>query len=213
MEIVFTNNFNKLVRNNTITGLYGDLNDLINLNIQIDGIEYDDEWTVKKLLNGRKLRLNKRINYLFEYLNINIKLLDIKIKNLSKRDLKYVLLAYTLLLNKNNIIFDYYDYGLTYKEKKKIINLIKSLKQSGKTIIVITKDLLFLSKLTKDIIVTKNGKNVYQGDLYDLIEYEQKLIDLPDIVKFINLANNIDKNIVYTLDSNELLKEIYRSVD
>ena len=84
MEIVFTDKLKGKFETNQITGVYGDVTDLLYMDIDIDGIDYDDEWTVKRFLNGHHLKLNKRIEGIFNYLNLDIEiLLDTKIKDLS----------------------------------------------------------------------------------------------------------------------------------
>ena len=212
MEIVFTDKLKGKFNTNEITGVYGDVTDLLYMDIDIDGIDYDDEWTVKRFLNGHHLKLNKRIEGIFNYLNLDIEiLLDTKIKDLSKNDYKFILLAYILLINKNIIIFDYFDYGLIHKEKKRIIKIMKNLKKDGKTIIVISKDLVFLSSVVESIKVFDKHKLVYDGDIIELVKDHSDLVDLPEIIKFIELANKKGANLSYTLDSKELLKDVYRS--
>lgn len=212
MEIVFTNDVRGKFELGKVTGVYGDVQDLLYMDIDVDGITYDDEWTVKRFLNGHHLKLNKRINGVFNYLNLDIDiLLDTRMKDLSKNDFKFILLAYILLINKNIIIFDYFDYGLIHKEKKRIIKSIANLKKDGKTIIVISKDLVFLSKVVDSIKVFNNHEIIYDGDIIELVKTNPDIVEVPEIIKFIELANNKDANLSYTYDNKELLKDIYRS--
>lgn len=210
MEIVFTDAKSDIIIDKKITGFYGDVLDLIKLGVDIEGIDYDDEWTVKKFLNGMHLRYNKRIDYIFKYLEMDTKILKTKIKELSKTDFKFVLLAKLLLINKNVIIFDYFDVGLSYSDQKRLIRIMRTLKHDGKTILIISKNLVFLSQIVDSISVVKNEKLVYNGKMIDLIKLD--LVDDAEIVKFIKLANKKNARLDMTLDSKELLKDIYRSV-
>lgn len=210
MEIVFTDNKTDIILDKKITGFYGDVLDLIKMGVDIQGIEYDDEWTVKKFLNGMRFKYNKRIDDIFKYLELDIKVLKIKIKELSKTDFKFVLLAKLLLNNKNIIIFDYFDVGLSYTDKKKLIRIIRTLKHDGKSILIISKDLVFLNQIVDSIIVVSNEKIMYNGKIVDLINLN--LVEDEEIIKFIKLANKKNANLDMTLDSKELLKDIYRSV-
>lgn len=212
MEIVFTDKRPDIFDENKITGFYGDVIDLVNLGVDIEGIIYDDEWTVRRFLNGLRLRVNPRIISIFKYLDLDESLLKMRIKYLSKTDFKYVLLAYLLLNNKKTIIFDYFDIGLTYKEQKKIIKIMRSMKKDGITVIVISNDLVFMDLVVDSIQVVKNHKIVYNGKLIDLINSDEKIVSEPEIIKFINMANKKGAKLDYTLDSKELLKDIYRSV-
>lgn len=210
MEIVFTDSKSEIIVDKKITGFYGDVLDLIKNGIDIEGIEYDDEWTVKKFLNGFRLKYNKRIDYIFKYLEMDTNILKTKIKDLSKTDFKFVLLAKLLLINKNIIIFDYFDVGLSYSDQKRLIRIMRSLKRDGKTILIISKNLVFMSQIVDTINVVKNEKVVYNGKMIDLIN--MNLVEDEEIVKFIKLANKKNARLDMTLDSKELLKDIYRSV-
>lgn len=211
MEIVFYSKGSDIVKPNLVTGFYGDVLDLLNLGFEIDGIVYDEAWSVSRFLKGHKVfGLDSRIDAIFKYLDIDISLKNVKLGHLSKTDFKFILLAKVLLLNKNNIVFDYFDVGLTSKEQKRLIKIIKMLKKDGKTVVIISNNLVFMSSVIDHVVIINNGSIFYEGNLDDLI----KLRDVPDteIIKFIKLANKSGANLNYTLDSKELLKDIYRSV-
>ncbi|MDE5630149.1 MAG: hypothetical protein K2I70_00965, partial [Bacilli bacterium] len=133
--------------------------------------------------------------------------------DLSKTNFKYVLLAYLLLNNKRIIIFDYFDVGLIYKEQKKLIKIIHNLANEGFKMFVISKDLVFLSQVVDKLLIIKNDEIVYDNAMSELFKEKKLDIDMPEIIDFIKLAKKKDKNIAYTFDSLELLKDIYRSVD
>lgn len=211
MEIVFYSKGSDIVKPNLVTGFYGDVLDLLNLGFEIDGIVYDEAWSVSRFLKGHKVfGLDLRIDAIFKYLDIDISLKNVKLGHLSKTDFKFILLAKVLLLNENNIVFDYFDVGLTSKEQKRLIKIIKMLKKDGKTVVIISNNLVFMSSVIDHVVIINNGSIFYEGNLDDLI----KLRDVPDteIIKFIKLANKSGANLNYTLDSKELLKDIYRSV-
>lgn len=209
MEIMYTNKSSELIKKNTITGIYGDKIDLIKHGLEFDGIEYDDEWTVKRFLNGYKLKINDRILDIFSELEISYSLLKRKIKTLSKCQFKLILLVYVVLNKKNIIVLDYFDKGLSFKYKKRIINFLKT-KYNG-SIIVISNDLVFLDLLCNHLIIFKNGDIVFDDELKNI--YKSRVnIEYPEIIKFIRLANKSNAKLSYTVDNKELLKDIYRSV-
>ena len=209
MEIMYTNKSSELIKKNTITGIYGDKIDLIKHGLEFDGIEYDDEWTVKRFLNGYKLKIDDRILDIFCELDICYSLLKRKIKTLSKCQFKLILLVYILLNKKNIIVLDYFDKGLSFKYRKRIINFLKT-KYNG-TIIVISNDLVFLDLLCSYLIVFENGSIVFNDELKNIYKSRVK-IEYPEIIKFIRLANKSNAKLSYTVDNKELLKDIYRSV-
>ena len=209
MEIMYTNKSSELIKKNTITGIYGDKIDLIKHGLEFDGIEYDDEWTVKRFLNGYKLKIDDRILDIFSELEISYGLLKRRIKTLSKCQFKLILLVYILLNKKNIIVLDYFDKGLSFKYRKRIINFLKT-KYNG-TIIVISNDLVFLDLLCSYLIVFENGSIVFNDELKNIYKSRVK-IEYPEIIKFIRLANKSNAKLSYTVDNKELLKDIYRSV-
>ncbi len=211
MEVVIANNELKEFQGNEIEGILGDVIDLLKLGMDIDGIVYNDNWTVKRFLNGMRISLKPRLSSIFSYLELDMNYLNVRIKDLSKTNFKYVLLAYMLINNKKIIVFDYFDVGLTYKEQKKLIRIIRNLKRDGKKVFFISRDPVFLNQIAERLTVFKAGKIKYQGKMSDWIETEE-IEDKPEILKFIELANEKNARLTKTLDSGELLKDIYRSV-
>ena len=82
MEVVISNNIPDKFKYQTL-GVIGDLNDLLDMDFDIEGIIYDDSWTVKRFLNGFHLKLNNRIESFFLMLELDKKLLNKKINTIS----------------------------------------------------------------------------------------------------------------------------------
>lgn len=208
MEIMYVNKSNIEL---TTTAFYGDVLDLIDMGIDIEGIEYDDNWTVRKFLS-KSLLARKRIETVFKYLDLDTKYLSYRIKELSKVTFKYVLLSHALLNNKRTIVFERFDVGLSNKEKKNMVQIIKKLKNDGFTLIFLTHDILFANQVCENIIVVKNKKEVYNGTIEKLVKSKRNIIDMPPVVKFVEYANKKNAGLTYTLDHKELLKDIFREV-
>ena len=173
MEIMYSNKSYDLFTKNTFTGLYKDKQSLVKMGIEFEGILFDDEWTVKRFLNGFKIRVNEKIYDIFEELCININLLNRKIKTLSKVELKLILFSYVILNNKDFIVLDYFDKGLSYINKKRIINYLKR-KYNG-TLVVISNDLVFLNSLCNKLIVFKEENIVFNDDFNMLYKSKIKI--------------------------------------
>lgn len=212
MEVVFTNKLPAMFNNNEINAFYGDVMHLINMGIDIEGIVYDDNWSVKRFLNGYHFGISKRLEGIFNYLELDINILNKKINELSKTNFKFVLLAYLLINNIKIIIFDYFDVGLPYKERKKLYRILKSMKKDGMTIIYIGKDLSYMQQFSDNITIINEGNIAYSGNIDELYMHKDILSEIPEIYEFIDLANSRGARLDYTLDSKELLKDIYRSV-
>lgn len=212
MEVVYTKKLPTLFNSEEVNALYGDVMHLINMGIDIEGIDYDDNWTVKRFLNGYHLKISKRLEGIFNYLELDMNILSKRLSDLSKTNFKFVLLAYLLINNIKIIIFDYFDVGLSHKERKKLARIIKSMKKDGITVIFISKDLAFMDQFCDNITVIYEGDIAYSGSIKEIHNHLDVLTDIPEIFDFIELANSKGARLDYTLDSKELLKDIYRSV-
>lgn len=208
MEVVVSLNKPSRFKYQTV-GVIGDINDLLNEGFDIEGLMYDDNWTVKRFLNGFRFKINERIITLFNMLELDLELLNKKIKNISRTDFKFVLLTFAILKNYKTIIFDHMDLNMSHKDKKKLLNFIRKIKNAELSFIFLSTNMEFLYKVSDHLIIFNEGKIVYD----DLIENvnNESIID-SKIIKFINLANNKGANLTYTFDRKELLKDIYRSV-
>jgi ABC-type multidrug transport system ATPase subunit len=146
-----------------------------------------------------------------DLLGLSRELLKMKIKDLSYSQYKLVMLMQVCNMSPKVVILNNFDLGFNHKMKSKISKFIKTINANSKTkFIIITNDIFFINKNAKNIIIAKNKIIKYQGDIISAIK--QNLIEKPEIIKFIDLANEKGANLDYTLDSRELLKAIYRSV-
>ena len=211
MEIMYASKTTKYFKESNINGFYKDKIDLVDYLPEFYGISYDDEWTVKRFLNGLKLKVNDSILDIFKNLDLKENVLDKKIKILSTNEFKMVLLAYLMLNDPEVYIFDYFEIGLSYKNRKMFINLLRSLKSKGKTIIVITNNIGFLYEVSDNVMMVEDRKLIYNGGKKDLF-IARRVREYPPIIDFIRKANKRDANLLYTMDTKELLKDIYRSL-
>ena len=214
MEIMYSNSIKDYFKKNEINGFYKDKNDLANYLDEIYGISYDDEWNVKRFLNGIKVKLNDQIVDILRSLGLDESILNKKIKILSLNEFKFVLLAYLLLLNPNVYIFDYFETGLSFSNRKIFVNILKLLKNKDKTVILITNNIGFLLEVCDNIMIVEERKLVYNGKKHDLF-VTKKFSDFPSvppIIDFIRKANKKDAHLLWTMDRKELIKDIYRSL-
>lgn len=207
MEIVISNNIPKRFNYQTL-GIIGDINDLLNIGFDIEGIDYNDSWTVKRFLNGYHFKLNNRIETFFNMFDLSTSILNKRIKEISSTDFKFILLIYAMLKNKKVIIFDHIDTNMCLKDRKRLINFVRKVKNDDMSFIFLSNNLEFLYKLNDHLIIFEEGKIIFD-DLIDDAYKEQ--ID-SNIINFINMANKKGANLIYTFDRKELLKDIYRSV-
>ena len=129
-----------------------------------------------------------------------------------------VAIASILIYNPNIILFDEPTIGLDYKNKKKVIQLIKNLKNRfGKTIIIVSHDVDLLYQLCDKLIIINEDKLLLYGDslsVYKEMDIINKYnIPVPEIVLFENyVKSNKNIKLMNSKTVNDLIKEVYRNV-
>jgi energy-coupling factor transporter ATP-binding protein EcfA2 len=135
--------------------------------------------------------------------------------SLSSNTLKKLILARSLFINPQIMIFDNYEKGLTGKDQiyfNKLIN--KLVKMYHKNIIICSNDFTSYIGIINNIVVFKDGKIVYKND--NSFYYDEKVyqfLPIPDIISFINYVKKQGHNIDNYLDIKEIIKSIYRDVE
>lgn len=165
-----------------------------------------------------KYKLNKkniRISEALKLVGLNEEYLKRRIDSLNISEKKKVSLASILIFNPSVIIIEEPSIFLNYRDNEKLIKLIKLLKDKyNKTIILISKDTNLSYKVSDEIILLNKGAMVYAGNK-SILEDEKVLnninVDVPEIVKFINISNKFDANLTYTSNILDLIKEVYRN--
>ena len=140
-----------------------------------------------------------------------------EIKTLASGQQKLLQIALSLIYNPDTIIFDEPFLVLDYDNKKKIIKLIKLLKEKyNKTIIILSNDSNLLYELTEDLVIIKKGKVVASGKtekLYQDVELLTKhKITVPHLVMFTYQAKRKKVKLNYHKDIRDLIKDVYKHV-
>ena len=106
---------------------------------------------------------------------------------------------------------------LDYSNQKKLIKLIKALKEKyHKTVIIASNNANILYEITDDIVILKKGRilaadntiKVYQNT--NLLKENE--VDVPDLIKFTMLAKEKKVKLSYHRDIRDLIKDVYKHV-
>lgn len=193
-----------LVRQNTKEGFYTD-KVIDEMNFAINSLEFtcDD--------------ISGRINRSLEMCGLDSSYLKRKISSLSSGEKKLLQLAVSLLCNPKVLILDEPFANLDYSNKKKVISLIKLLKDRyKKTIIISSNDTNMLYELTDNVVILANDTAIVHGPTNELLETPELLhkynIDVPDIIEFTYLARKKNNKIKYHKDIRDLIKDVYKHV-
>lgn len=176
-----------------------------------------DELTYPFKFKNEKIERDKVIEYL-NLVDLNESFLDRNPLALSTGEKRKVVIASTLLLNTDIIIFDEPTVGLDSKSIKNFIRLLKNLKNNfAKTIIVVSRDIEFIHKISDQIVILHEGKIIADGDKYTAFNDVDLLnkygLSIPKTMEFSNLVlSKKNVKIGYRDEINDLLKDIYRYV-
>lgn len=161
--------------------------------------------------------INKKMNQALLMVGLDKKYLKANIESLSSGEKKLLQVAVSLIYNPDIIIFDEPFVELDYTNKKKIVKLIKTLKEKyNKTIIISSNDYNYLYELTEDIVILKKGHIVAADNtvsVYQNIELLKKNdVDIPDLIMFTLLAKEKKVKLFYNRDIRDLIKDVYKHV-
>jgi len=135
--------------------------------------------------------------------------------DLSGGEKRRVAIAGILVLNPDILVLDEPTAGLDPQGTKIIYDLIKVLNGNGKTIILVSHDMDMVLNLADEVIVLKNGKNIYQGTPHSLFALEECELnfEIPTLYEFTQklIKRGIDIDISKVNDIDSLFKEIERN--
>jgi len=189
---------------NKIYGIMGNI-DITANNVNYSLVtEFKFSGSVMNYLNSPKAKNALKMVMLTE------NYLEKKVEDLSETEIKKIILANALIKNKEYIVLDYFEKGITYKERESFKRLFRKLSNEyQKSIILFTNDITFLWDIADEIIYVDNKEviNTFTKDKYFELA---KLVDQPEIVKFIELMRSQNINVENYKNVLDLLKAIYR---
>lgn len=131
---------------------------------------------------------------------------------LSGGEKRRVAIAGILAIDPEVIVMDEPTAGLDPKGSKEIMDLLKEMHESGKTIILITHNMEHVIEYAKKVVVLDNGVITYEGCPKKLFEsnINTGMIEVPMIYKFIEYckSHNVDLDYSNISDIDSLAKEI-----
>lgn len=109
-------------------------------------------------LNER--RMEKRAKELLDKLKIDIQSVKALVKNLSGGQRQAVAIARVLLFDANLIIMDEPTSALAVKEVEKTLNIIKNIKKSGTSVVLVSHRMDDIFKVADRVVVLRRGRKV-----------------------------------------------------
>ncbi len=165
-----------------------------------------------------KNKVLSRIEAVLAMVGLGVQYLYRNPNTLSNGEKRKLALASVLVLNPEVILLDEPAVGLDSEEIKKLLKLLRLLKNRyKKTIVIASNNTELLHKIVDYVYVLNKGKIVLEGNKYDVFKQEIQLkkfgVKVPNVIAFSNAALR-DKNIKigYRDEINDLIKDIYRYV-
>jgi len=204
MEIMYTKDLtNSYFINKDFIGFKGDISDLKILLKGIEEAELNPNKTVKSYIGNSEEYLKA--------LGLKSTILNVKLGSLAGTDLILIKIIKAILLKPKMIILNNIEIGINDRITNRISRFIKTMHEAYEIkFMIISKNSLFLSSVTKEILVMKNGIIKYQGNI--MVAIKQNIISKPPIIKMIDMINEKGGELDYNLEEKELLKAIYRSL-
>lgn len=118
---------------------------------------------------------------------------------LSGGEKRKVALAGILAIEPEVIIFDEPTAGLDNKSTDELMNLLLTLKENGKTIVIVSHDMNIVYEYADNTLVFEDGHLVFSGSPEDLFfnSDAKNILELPNVVKCINYYKNKHPNFDY----------------
>lgn len=157
---------------------------------------------------------NEKILKALKVVDSNKSLLNKLIKDLSVAEKNKVAIMEAFLKKDKTHIFSDIHKGLKYREQQNLKRLLRALADNNRNIILISNDIEFYFNFVKKVIIVDNNtilKIKYPVDWFD--EELYNFVAKPPIIDFIMNCKKRNIKIDNCVETKELLKSIYRSVD
>lgn len=159
-------------------------------------------------------KLNNNLQVYLQELGLEEEFINKKISDLSSGEKRLLQYLKMLIHRKTILVIEEPFLNLDYNFKKKIICLLKKLK-NNKTIIIGSNNANDIYYLSDKVLFIKEN-NLYCNDTITAFTDSNVLkefqIDTPSIVEFVNYAHLKGVNLSYSKDIRDLIKEVYKNV-
>ena len=161
--------------------------------------------------------INKRIKDAFSLVGLNESYLTRSFNSLSSSELYLVQIAIEFICNPKTIIFDNPFSDLDYCNKKKLLKLIKLLKDKyHKMIFICDNNTDVLYQYTDKVLLLNDCNKVNLYNTYDLFTSIKFLtangVEIPNTISFVSKAKLKGVKLTYQKDVRDIIKDIYKHV-
>lgn len=161
-------------------------------------------------------KFEKKQRELLNLVGLDENILSRNIHTLSSSERYLLSIAVNLIYEPKIILFKNVFCGLDRNSRKKIIVLIKNLREDNKIVIITNNDTNILYELTDEVILLDEN-TIYKSGSSDKIFtsaeiMKENVIPMPNITKVTYLAKNKKVKLSYHKDVRDIIKDIYKHV-
>jgi len=136
-------------------------------------VEKEVEFALRNF-NFPESEIKKRTAKILKYFGLG-KYREVSPFNLSEGEKKRLTIASVLVYEPEIVVLDEPTIGQDAIQRKRIIEVLKELIKSGKTIIAVTHDVEFATELFKRVVVLSKGRLIADGDIKDVLTNREVL--------------------------------------
>lgn len=161
--------------------------------------------------------ITSRIKDALRMVGLDESYLTRKIYTLSTGEVKMMMIAACFTSNPKVLVLEEPIMGLDYNNKKKVLKLIRLLREKyHKTILIFSDDVDFLYQFTDNVIFAEDCNRIHLYNTSLIFTDVEALLDnrisVPKLVKFSYKANLKGAKLHYHKDIRDLIKDIYKHV-
>lgn len=176
----------------------------------------DEEFKFNVSFRKYDCDLEKKEKELLKLVGLDESILKRNINTLSSCE-KYLLsIAINLIYEPKIIMFKDIFWGLDRNNKKKVLMIIKNLKEDNKIVIISHRDTNILYEVVDDVILMDKATIYKEGSSDDIFTsteiMKEEVIPMPYITKVTYLAKNKKVKLSYHKDVRDIIKDIYKHV-
>lgn len=170
----------------------------------------------KKVLDPKSKNLKNKVIKVLKMVGLDETYLKRSPNSLNGGEKRRVAIASVLISNPKLIIMDEPTIGLDNKGKKRLVKLLKSLRDNyKKTIIIVTHDVDMLYEIVDNVIVLNDGRVIKEGNKINVfadVDYLDKYnTPVPNIIRFEKMIyDKTGIDLGYCADMNSLVRKIVR---
>lgn len=200
---------NNNLKNGEIVGVIGNIE-----KIELDMLPHDNVDSIKVLEHLSTFSSKDMIIKALKIVELEESILNKQINSLSIAEANKIGVAEAFLKKEELYVFLDIHKGLKYREIQNLKRLLKALAENNKKIVIVSNDIEFYFNFVKKVVLVDNNDEIKEKNPINWFDEEiYHYVAKPPIIDFVMNCKKRNIKIDNCVETKELLKSIYRSVD